>query len=172
MKWVPFTVHIKISPVNTGKKFEKWRDMQKIANSVYDAIELLSYANIINIASPGGGQQSSTNGMSSLKNGTAVKPQFGETPAQLQISGFYNSANKNLQPHPELKRIHTSDVVSGQNQHSWESNPSSNVNSEVIILKSAIEASIDDALPDLNYKIFRIDYSGVIYGDRGYHFPK
>jgi hypothetical protein len=172
MKWVPFTVHIKISPINVGKRFEKWRDMQKIANSVYEAIELLSYANIISIASPGGGQQSSSNGMSSLKNGTAVKPQFGETPAQLQITGFFNSVSKNIQPHSELKRIHAGDVVSGQNQHSWESNPSSNVNNEVAILKTALEASIADALPDLTYKIFRIDYSGVIYGDRGYHFPQ
>ena len=170
MKWVPFTVHIKISPVYSGKKFEKWRDMQKIANSVYEALESI-VPDTINIALPGGGQHSSSNGMSGLTNGMAVKPQFGETPAQLQITGFYKSTNKNTQPHPELNRIHAGDNVTGQNQHSWESNPVSIQNSEVIALKSALETAIDNALPDLNYKIFRIDYSGVIYGDRGYHFP-
>lgn len=171
MKWVPFTVHIKIFPINAGKRFEKWRDMQKVANSVYEALGSL-VPDTINIASPGGGQQSSSNGFSSLTNGTAVKPQFGETPAQLQITGFYNSSNKNAQPHPELKRIHAGDNVSGQNQHSWESNPTSVISDEVAALKLALGNAIDGALPDLTYKIFRIDYSGVIYGDRGYHFPQ
>lgn len=171
MKWVPFTLHMKILPNISGKRFENWRDMQKIAEQVYLALETLA-PDTINIAIPGGGQQRSYCGFSSTVNGTAVKPQFGDTPAQLQITGFNKSESKNYQPHPDLMRIHAGEVMTGPNQHSWETGPSTTVDDEVRQLKSQIEAAVIANVPsDMIVKIFRIDYSGITYGDRGYHFP-
>jgi hypothetical protein len=52
--------------------------------------------------------------------------------------------------------------------------PSTNVNDEVKALKAIINTAI--ANPNLpssaNAKLFRLDYNGVIYGDRGFHFPR
>lgn len=176
MRWVPFTAHIKIYPAFPGKRFENWRDMQKIANLVYSGLETL-VPSMISIASPGGGQHRSFGGtegggLSGLANGCAAKPQMGETPAQLMITGFFKSDLKNNQPHPELERIHAGEILLGPGAHGWEVNPESSVNDEVLTLKTAMEMAITAALPGtVDYKIFRIDYSGVIYGDRGYHFP-
>ncbi len=176
MKWVPFTMHIKIIPANPNKRFAYWRDMQKIANLAYDGLETL-VPDTINIAQPGGGQHRSfggtdRGGMSGLAYGTAVKPQFGESPAQLQITGFYKSSTANIQPHPELERIHAGEVLSGPGAHAWDANPVSGVDNEVKALKTAIESAISSALPgSVTFTVFRLEYAGIIYGDRGYHFP-
>lgn len=177
MKWVPFTAHIKIIPANPNKRFAHWRDMQKIANLAYDGLVTL-VPGTINIAQPGGGQHRSFGGTdfggnSGLAYGCAVKPQFGETPAQLQITGFYKSTATNLQPHPTLERIHAGEVLNGPGAHSWDANPVTTIDNEVKALKAAMEGAITTALPGgVSFNIFRIDYSGVIYGDRGYHFPR
>lgn len=177
MKWVPFTAHIRIVPANPGKRLEYWRDMQKIAGLVYGGLETI-VPSTISIAKPGGGQQRSVGnteygGTSGLVYGCAVKPQMGETPAQLQISGFYNSSAANIQPHPELERIHAGEVLDGPGAHGWDINPVSTVDNEVKALKAAMEAAISPALPgSVTYSIYRIEYSGVIYGNRGYHFPR
>lgn len=177
MKWVPFTAHIKITPANPGKRLEYWRDMQKIAGLVYTGLETL-VPSTLSIAQPGGGQQRSFGGteyggMSGLVHGCAVKPQFGQTPAQLQISGFYNSSAANIQPHPELEYIHAGEVLDGPGSHPWDTNPVTTINNEVKALKSAMEAAIVSALPgSVTFDIFRIEYSGVMYGNRGYHFPQ
>lgn len=177
MKWVPFTLHIKITPANKGKRFVYWRDMQKISSLVYEGLHSLT-PSTISIALPGGGQHSSFGGtefggMSGLVHGCAAKPQFGETPAQLQITGFYNSSSANSQPHPELERIHAGEVLNGPGAHSWESNPTTTIDNEVKTLKSTLESAINSALPaSVEFSIFRLEYSGVIFGDRGYHFPR
>lgn len=176
MKWVPFTAHIKITPANPNKRFAHWRDMQKIANLAYEGLETIA-PDTINIASPGGGQHQSFSGISGggmggMVNGCAVKPQIGESPAQLQITGFYNSTAANAQPHPSLELIHAGESLSGPGKHSWEANPTTAVSNELKALKAAMEGAIAGALPgDVTFSIFRIDYAGVIYGDRGYHFP-
>jgi len=177
MKWVPFTVHIKITPKNPNKKFAYWRDMQKIANLVYGGLETL-VPGTINIAQPGGGQHRSFSGtdyggLSGLVNGCAIKPQFGEVPAQLQITGFYKSNSANSQPHSDLERIHAGSVITGPGSHSWEINPTTTITNEVKALKTSLENAIILALPsNVPFNIFRIDYSGVIFGDRGYTFPQ
>jgi len=176
MKWVPFTVHIKIIPANPNKRFAHVRDMQKIAHLAYEGLETL-VPDTINIAQPGGGQHRSFGGTdrggnSGLVHGCAVKPQFGETPAQLQITGFYNSSAQNIQPYPELERIHAGEVLNGPSAHSWDSVPVTTVVNEVKALKTALEGAITTTLPGgVTFNIFRLEYSGVMYGDRGYHFP-
>lgn len=176
MKWVPFTVHIKITPATPGKRFENWRDMQKIANLVYESLEAIS-PDTVNIAIPGGGQHRSFSGkqkggIGGMVNGTAVKPRFGDFPAQLMLTGFYKSETQNLQPYSELERIHCGNVMYGPGEHSWDDTPTSTIDTEVSSLKLALETAIDAGIPgNIFYKIYRIDYSGIIYGNRGYHFP-
>jgi hypothetical protein len=178
MKWVPFTAHIKITPKNPGKRFEYWRDMQKIAGLVYEGLETLtSTPATLSIASPGGGQQSSkggteANGLSGYMNGCAVVPQMGATPTLLQITGFYSSNLKNIQAQNEITRISGGEVRLGATAAPWVYNAKSTIDAEVVALRSAMEAAIDTALPSgVGYKLHRLHYSGVTYGDRGCHFP-
>lgn len=180
MKWVPFTVHVCITPkFGSGdlksKRFEYWRDMQKIATIAYEA---LAAESTIQIATPGGGQQTSSSGralggIGGMTAGTAVKPQIGQTPAQMMFTGFYQSSAANIQPHPEKMLISGGETWTGPGAHAWEDNPVATIASEVATLKATIESVLAAALPIPNttYQVFRIDYSGVVFGDRGYHFP-
>jgi hypothetical protein len=179
MKWVPFTVHIRITPdwgsgELKSKRFEMWRDMQKLSTMAYEG---LIDESTIQVATPGGGQQTSASGFRAggtggMTAGTATKPQIGESPAQLMITGFYQSSAQNVQPHPERTLIHAGEVVSGPGQHAAESNPTSTTATEVAALKTTLENVLDAAFPaGISYQIFRLDYSGIVWGDRGYHFP-
>jgi len=179
MKWVPFTVHIRITPDHgsgeiKSKRFEYWRDMQKLATMAYEG---LIDESTIQVATPGGGQQTSASGyraggMGGMTAGAAAKPQIGQSPAQLQITGFYQSSAQNIQPHPERTLIHAGEVVTGPGSHSAEANPVATVGTEVAALKTTLETVLDAAFPvGVSYQIFRLDYSGITWGDRGYHFP-
>lgn len=187
-KWVPFTVHIKVYPgkwtgVNSPdyaklrKRFAIWRDMQKIAQWIYEGLETIS-TSIINIASPGGGQHRSYTGtdyagLGGYVNGCAIVPQFGNKPALAQITGFYNSDSDNAATYPDLMRFNAGDTVEGSVKHSYDANPTTVVDSQVKTLKTTLENAIVAALPSsYDFRIFRIDYSGVVYGDRGFHFPQ
>lgn len=179
MKWVPFTVHVRITPdFGSGeiksKRFESWRDMQKLATMAY---EDLIDESTIKVATPGGGQQTSSSGyrlggMSGMTAGMAVKPQIGQTPAQMMITGFHESSAQNVQPHPERTLIHAGEIVTGPGAHAAEANPTSAIGTEVAALKTTLETVLTSAFPvGITYSIFRIDYSGIIWGDRGYTFP-
>jgi hypothetical protein len=178
-KWVPFTAHVRVVPQwGSGelksKRLEMWRDLEKLAMLVYDALDAESS---IHIAEPGGGQASSHGGTafggkSGLQHATGVKPRIGQTPAQLQITGFYNSSLENIQPHPEKTIIHAGETLTGPGASPWNTNPQSQIDAEVVTLKGLLESAITGGLPGgTTYSIFRLDYSGIIYGDRGYHFP-
>lgn len=180
MAMVPFTLHVRIVPARGSgvlktKRFETWRDMQKIATLMFDALE--NEANI-ELAEPGGGQHqsflgSSRSGMGGLTRGFAVKPQIGETPSQTMITGFWDSSAPNNQPHPEHTRISGGDQYSGPaTAIPWSQNPVSEVDSMAVDLKNTVEAAFSASLPSgIEFNIFRLDISGVIYGDKGYHFP-
>lgn len=175
MRYVPFTAHFKVIPFR-GKRFEYVRDLQKIAKFVYDG--LLSESSI-QIATPGGGQQNSYGGtdfgaMGNLAGACAVKPQIGNTPAQLMITGFYHATADNTVIQPATMRFsggdtYTSSVVASR----CEANPISQVDNEVKTLRTLIDAAIAGShLPhSITCTMFRLDYSGIVYGDRGYHFP-
>ena len=178
-RWVPFTAHVKIVPARGSgelktKRFETWRDMQKISVLMYEGLE---DEVLLNIASPGGGQQTSNggsggSGMSGMAAGMAVKPQLGETPAQTMITGFFNSSAANSQPHPEKMVISSGEIWEGPGATPWLQNPASATDTDAAACKAALESGIVAGLPvGIEYEIFRLDYSGVIYGDRGYHFP-
>lgn len=173
MKWVPFTIHFKIIPANPDKRFEHWRDMQKLANAIYDACLTISDTTI-NWASPGGGQHSSRGGTDNagfggLTYGAAVKPQIGQSPAQAMLSGFYNVNANNAQPHPVSEKIAGGEVREGNINTPWSSNPTSSINTEVSNLLTTINNALNTE--SVAASVFRLDYSGVVYGDRGYHFP-
>lgn len=176
MKWVPFTVHIKITPSNPDKRFELVRDMQKIAALTYEGLETL-VPGTISIATPGGGQHTSRGGTQAggkggMTPGLAVKPQFGEAPAQMMITGFYDTANANIQPQPSAQRISGGEIYTSNASQAWNSGPNATINSQAAALKSTLEAAIGAALPGaIDFSIFRLDYCNVIYGDRGHHFP-
>ena len=179
MRWVPFTMHVRIVPdAGSGrlksKRFENWRDMQKIATLMYDSLDALSQ---LNLAEPGGGQHGSANtgrtGLSGLTNGGAVKPQIGETPAQAMFTGFWEDGAQNEQNHPEHQRISGGDIYTGPATAAHIANPVAEVDAMVKALKDTVEAAFSIDLPSgIIFQVFRIDMSGVIYGDRGYTFPR
>lgn len=178
-RWVPFTADIRIVPDRGSgliktKRFETWRDMQKIGALIFEGLEV---STILNIAEPGGGQHGSgggqgRSGLSGMTRGTGVKPQMGEVPAQASISGFYDANDLNVQPHPEKQLIHAGEVVTGPGSAPWLNNPATATDSGVSGLKNELETRIAANLPSgVTFEIWRIDYSGVVYGDKGYHFP-
>lgn len=176
MRWVPFTAHIRIVPdhgsgVLNSKKFENWRSMQRIAVDMYNA--LISNSSF-NLAIPGGGQQTSRSqfnlgGNSWAAGGFAVKPQIGQAPAQVMITGFYDVDSSNAQIYQEQQIISGNEIYTGAAKASATHNPTTDAG--VKALRNAIDAEFEAALNNVIYSIFRIEYSGVIYGDRGYHFP-
>ncbi len=168
MPWVPFTVHVRVTPAR-GKRFVMVRDLQKIATLVYDGLDDVT---TLNLARPGGGQQQSYHQYSGLTHGMAAKPRIGLTPAQLQVTGFFDVTRDNIQVHPNKDVLHTGTHETGPTSHSYDANPVATINSEVASLKSVLESNITAALPSgVTFSIFRLDYAGVVYGDRGYHFP-
>lgn len=174
MRWVPFTAHVRVVPAR-GKRFEYIRDLQKIATRVYD--ELVDDSTI-SIATPGGGQHQSFSGhrhggLSGMTDGLAVKPQIGQTPAQIQITGFLDSSDDNAPVHPDKQLLHTGNSESGVGGgHGWLTNPNAEVDTYVSSVKTSLETALTTVLGSTDWNVFRIDIAGVVYGDRGYHFPR
>lgn len=175
MRWIPFTAHIRVVPENPGKRFEYVRSLQKWAHLLYE--DLITNSTL-NLADGGGGQHYNTSnggkiGNSGLVKGLAVKPQIGENPAQFMITGFYdNSSTTNRQAQPDLQRISGGESYFGNVASPAERNPSTWVSDDVADLKAILDAAIANNLPATYAgKVFRLEYAGVVYGDRGYHFP-
>jgi len=182
-RWIPFTLHIEIVPDHgsgssdaklKSKRFELIRDMQKTASLIYNSVSAISG---VEVALPGGGQQRSLYGSdhnnSGLVNGTAVKPQFGETPAQVTITGFASDAGvKNVQHYAEMQKISGGETYEGYSPNPPVTNPTSHLDTLISTLKTDVESALLADLPSgIVYNVFRIEMSGVTYGDRGYHFP-
>jgi len=177
MKWAPFTAHIRISPVTDAgdevKRFETWRDMQRIGNHIYSALENTTD---LNITEPGGGQFSSRSGagrggIGGLTRGTAVKPELGDEkfPAQAMISGFH-ATSENLQAN-QRTLIHAGEVVTGVGHAFHEELPPIGIQTAMLAMKALIELELDADLPGgVEYTIYRIDYAGIIFGNRGHSF--
>lgn len=179
---IPFTMHIKIAPLgrsglfNHGveKRFEGWRSMQKIAALIYD--ELDDVANLT-LAKPGGGQYRSLSGtarggLSGLVYGGAVKPQIGLEPPQVMLAGFWATTGPNDPPFPEHQKISGGTVYEGSTSTQWVVSPKTAVDTAVKALKDAVTAKLDAELSDdIEYSVYRLEFSGIIYGNRGRHFP-
>jgi hypothetical protein len=176
-KQVPFVVHIRVVPHRgNGKRFEYYRDLQKLSALVYDALINVSG---IKVAVPGGGQNVSMGDVSrrgalgSFARGTAVKPQMGEVPAQLMIAGFYTSSGANAQPWANKQLISGGTVYTGPGAHAQNATPTTTIDTEVKAVKTAIKNAVQSAVPSGTvFSIFRIDYAGIVYGDKGFHFPR
>lgn len=173
-KFVPFTAHVRVVPNRGfGKRFENIRDLQKIATQVYSELEADTD---LALANPGGGQHQSFKGLggwSGTTNATAVKPQIGESPAQLMITGFLSSTNNNNPVHPDKPVIHTGTYQEGVGgDHGWVANPTTTADGYATTLKTKIETAVNAILGATDWNIFRLDVAGVVYGDGGYHFPR
>jgi hypothetical protein len=176
MRWVPFTAYIKIiPPLGTGKRFEIIRNAQKLAIALYDEIPNYDSGNM-QLASPGGGQQNDFNNaaaLSSFANGTAYKPQFGQSPAQLTISGFYKSVTPNVYTQNDVMRFSGNETYTGSSSHLNEVLPRAAVFTEVLDIKTILEDSSNAAFPaSVEHSVFRIEYNGLVFGDRGLTFPQ
>lgn len=173
-KFVPFTLHVRIVPQRgsgaiKSKRFEYVRDMQKIASKMYQSIIGISG---VQVAQPGGGQHMSSNALKSgYVAGMAVKPQIGESPAQTMLTGFIEVSGQNVQNHAEVQRISGNELYEGAVPSPAENNPLSHLDATVSSLKASVENAFATDLQGIEYSIFRIDLSGVTYGDKGYHFP-
>lgn len=172
-RWLPFTVHFKIHPKRPEKRFERVRDLQMIGNHIYDALVVLTQ---LNLARPGGGQVRNDGQWSNLSYGAAVKPQFGETPPQAMITGFYDAGSSTASaPQPQTQLLHTNAWVTGPyNQTPFISPPSSTILTQVKTLKELLETTVNDALPANvdPVSVFRLDFADTVFGDRGQHWPR
>lgn len=163
-KQVPFIAFIRVVPHRgSGKRFEYIRDLEKVASRVHD--KLMEDADL-NIANRMGGY-------SKAATGVAIKPQIGQFPAQLTVAGFYLSDESTVVPYPEKSLIsggeHLTGVSSG---HGWVADPTDTADSLVTTLHSKLSSAMTDVLGNSDWNIYRIDVAGVVYGDRGLHFPR
>ena len=170
---IPFTAYLKVTPDRAnGKRFEYVRGLQKAGYDVYAALDTDAVKSSgIYIANPGGGQFSNSNRFSNIGPGAAVTPQFGEKPSILTITGFYAISTDTI-PYAERQVVNCNEWKTGINGGSdWAVNPVSSISSEVSALKTAILDAI--TLYGLSYTVemFRLEYKGIKFGDRGYHFP-
>ena len=175
-KLVPFTVHVRIIPTRHGKRWEYLRDLQKLAVLAYDSI--ISIAGV-QVATPGGGQSTQMSdinrrgGFGSYADGMAIKPQIGASPAQLMITGFYESTENNEQRWTDFQRFSGGETYTGSSAHAHDSVQTSTIMAEVKALKTALNNAITSGIPaGVTFSIFRLEYAGVIYGDEGVHFPR
>lgn len=171
--WIPFTVHVRITPFR-GKRQETIRNLQKIAALAYES---LIDETDLQLAIPGGGQHQNEygdlGGISGHVNGFAVKPQIGQNPAQMSISGFYNVDRDSIQTVSSTKIIAGGTIYEGYREEPAVTMPVSTIDSEVKALKTLISSALTSGLPDtVEWNIWQIDYNGILYGQRGYHFPR
>lgn len=177
-KWVPFTAHIRIVPQwgsgeLKGKRMEMWRDMERIAALAYDAI---AAETSFQVATPGGGQSCLRGGQeggswSGYRHGTAAKPRIGQSPAQLMITGFYDSASPNSQQHPDQTVFHGGEIVTGAGgAAACIQNPATTNRTDEQAILGLLESALTTGLPsDVPWSVYRLEVAGVIYGDKGYH---
>ena len=173
---VPFTAQFKLLPTMLYKRSEQMHELQKIGAFIYSA--LISLPNI-NIAMPGGGQDAGSHTFSNAAMCTAVKPQFGETPAQATVTGFYlvgeytDGIQIPIAPQAQVQLISCGQTLTGPRSNClWDSNPNPILTSQAMTLKTMMETAINaDLPPSYNHvSVFRLDYQGVIFGDRGLSF--
>ena len=168
MAQIPFTIHIRVVPT-TGKRFESIRDLQKISVAVLEELD----DSLLSLASPGGGQHRAVGSFVGHANGTAIKPQIGASPAQLQITGFYDDSGVPEQAHADIQVVHTNSSQSGPaGGNTWNQSPNSQVDDNVKAIRTLFDAALSKVLGSTDWRIFRLEVSGKVYGDRGLHFPR
>lgn len=173
MNQVPFTAFLKIVPdTGDGRKFEKVRSREKMAKKVQQ--DLLTSFSSGNVALPGGGisavEEDTNNIAFNSQGGVAQKPQFGDYPDTLTITGFYNGSTK--PPYPSITFAHAGQYVTGPatGAPGWRSTlqPAATADAGV----KALVAALKSAITSVDFTVLRIVYDGIVYGEGGYHLPK
>jgi len=166
-KYIPFTAHIRVVPHRAnGKRLEYVRDGQKIAVRIYEELEDVAS---IHIASPGGGQSAD---VGKTIKGMAFKPQMGQVPAQLMITGFYEYTEI-VNNYPQKQVISGGEYQEGYaGSHGWNVNPISAVDTMAKSVKAILETAASSVLGNDDWNIFKLDINGVLYGSGGFHFPR
>lgn len=180
----PFTLYVQLMPFTTvrtdgtvvpTRRLEGVRELQRIATEMYTA---LAEEDTITLAMPGGGQEKrltdmSAPGFSSISDGCAVKPGFGETPPMATITGFHRptASTAPYNPHPTKMIFHAGAAVSGPGSALYSANPVAAAYTDVTELRTAITDAFATMPSSVEYAIFRIEYCGVIYGHGGIHLP-
>lgn len=106
-------------------------------------------------------------------------------PAQATIVGYYDTGTVSTsevadaqildQPQPAYQVFSGGKVVNGARNAPWAQNPTTRVANEVKALRATLIQSINEARAayssGFTYEIYQIDYAGVVWGYKGYHFP-
>lgn len=119
------------------------------------------------------------NGVLTLSNPTNT---VRVVPAQATIVGYYDpgavsssevaDAQLYTAPQPAATVFCCNEVVSGNRNYSWLQNPNIRVANEVKALRATLIQSIRENVPAaVQFEVYQIDYAGVVWGNRGYHFP-
>ena len=180
--WMPFTAQLKLTPARPEKRFERVRELQHLAHLIYESLQTQPS---LNLALPGGGQAENYGRWSDLVYGTAVKPQFGETPAQATVTGFWDHIPvpipspvplaASLAPQPQQQLIHAGAWVTGPyNQTPFKNNPSPIIQNQVKTLVVLLETAANAGLPQnvAPVTVFRLEFANIVWGDRGHTFPR
>ena len=202
---IPFTYNIQLYPTLTfTTRMERVRELERWGNMIAEALSGSSrsmddatfptaYDISVNLASPGGGCSRSFGRFGWMFHGVAVKPAFGQTPAQCTLVGFYDPETV---PHP----VNYMDIVSSTNPQEYNAynqtyadtqvfccnsvktgpmgytvtnKPDPSVDAEVASLRTNIEYWITSGMPgNFKFTTYRIELRGVIYGYGGFTFPQ
>jgi hypothetical protein len=177
---VPFTAAYKLFPDRSyGKRHELMRELQRLGWLIQ--LGLVNVAGL-QIAQPGGNAGRGHDITSDIENAVAVKPQMGQYPSLATITGFYTLSAPSAAPTPQFMRFSGGEKMTGAvNQGSpWATagNPASVESTaflnEVKTLRTLLDVNVTAAIPNNTIvpKLFRLDYKGILFGDRGYHFPR
>jgi len=195
MSLAPFTAYIRVVPQRgpqsdtpddgvivsrKGGRFDYIRSLEKLSRLAYEALEDAAAVNGLSLALPGSGQQDLIGMFGQLQNGCASRPQFGNSPAQLMIEGFYEvtTTADTVQPAPSSMVISGGRFWSGYSgQKPWlgtSGNPTSTVEGEVSALKTIINDALADVVDDTgeSLSLYKLIYKNITWGNGGHHFPR
>lgn len=180
----PFTLYLEIRPFTTvradstqvpKKRFEGIRELQRIATEMYSALVNNS---TITLAEPGGGQEKriddlSKKSFSSLSEGLAVKPGFGEGPAIATITGFHRptASSAAYNPYNEKMIFCAGATVTGPSNTLKTGAPTAQMSTDLAELIASVKSEFSALPSNVEYSIFKVEYCGVAFGHTGIHLP-
>jgi len=178
--FAPFMAHYAFIQPGQSRLWTRWERLRyahKISRLLW---ETLSPNASLVLAQPGGSVRSDlvVHAWADSLDGLMYKPQMGETPAQLGIEGFYSVTTGLVPTYNSVATVQDNRFLYGHWQGPWPAAvkvPVASISTEVKALKAILDAAAGVALatyPDCAARTFRLDYKGVAFGDRGFHFPR
>lgn len=101
-------------------------------------------------------------------------PKIGDRSPYVYVSGHFYSTRKIEDPY-STKPVLSNGVFYNihNNSNPMVRAPNADLVSDILDLKNIIIGAIDDVIDSyLTYTLDKIDYLGVVFGERGLHFPK